>query len=297
MKEDELDLLLIDEAHRIEKISNFQYTKFEDRTNMPQIDQLIRCAKTVVFFIDDKQSVRSQEIGSSDLIREAAAQYGLAVAEVELTTQYRCMGSNDYLLWLESALGYQQEAKTLSKTELFDFKIFDSPSELYSVLKMKELEKANSARLVAGFCWPWSNPTKEGQLVKDVVIGDFEMPWEAREGHKLAKGIPKWFEWGYKTEGINQVGCIYTVQGFEYDYIGVIIGDDLVVDPTSGSLSANIKATCDPTLRKYAANFESHVKNIYRALMTRGLKGCYVYFTNKETEKYFRSRIENDRGN
>jgi len=292
MKENELDLLLIDEAHRVEKNSNFQYTKLEDRTNMPQIDQLIRCAKTVVFFIDDKQNVRSQEIGSSALIHEAAEQYSLPVSEVTLETQYRCMGSNDYLLWLESTLGYTEEPRILSKTELFDFQIFDSPTEMYSILKSKEMEKPNSARIVAGFCWPWSNPGKDGHLVKDVVIADFAMPWEAKEGFKLAKGIPKWYEWGYKIGGINQVGCIYTVQGFEYDYIGVIIGDDLAFDPETGALTADITATCDPTLKKYAANFESHVKNIYRALLTRGLKGCYVYFTNKETEKYFRSKIE-----
>jgi len=294
VKEDELDLLLIDEAHRVEKNSNFQYTKLQDRTNMPQIDQLIRCAKTVVFFIDDKQNVRSQEIGSSALIHEAARQYELPVYEVTLETQYRCMGSNDYLLWLESTLGYTAGKRILSKTEIFDFRIFDSPTEMYSILKIREGEKPNSARIVAGFCWPWSNPRKDGQLVNDVVIDDFAMPWEAKEGFKVAKGIPKWYEWGYKTGGINQVGCIYTVQGFEYDYIGVIIGDDLVFDPATSALTANIKATCDPTLKKYAANFESHVKNIYRALLTRGLKGCYVHFTNKETEKYFRSRMETE---
>ena len=118
------------------------------------------------------------------------------------------------------------------------------------------------------------------------------MPWEAKEEFKLAKGIPKWYEWAYKPGGFNQVGCIYTAQGFEFDYIGVIIGDDLEYNPVTKTLKANIKATFDPTLKKYPANFESHVKNIYRALLTRGMKGCYVYFTNKETEKYFRSTIE-----
>ena len=101
VKENELDVLLIDEAHRIEKASNFQYTKVLDKTDMPQIDQLVRCASTAVFFIDDKQFVRSQEIGSSDLIRKSAADFNCKVSEVTLLTQFRCMGSNDYLLWLE----------------------------------------------------------------------------------------------------------------------------------------------------------------------------------------------------
>ena len=104
-KENEFDILLIDEAHRIEKNSNHQYTKPEDRTDMPQMEQLVRCAKTTVFFIDDRQNVRSSEVGSSGLIREAAAKYDAGVHEVTLETQYRCMGSNDYLLWLELKTG------------------------------------------------------------------------------------------------------------------------------------------------------------------------------------------------
>jgi DUF2075 family protein len=292
MNENELDLLLVDEAHRIEKSSNFQYTKEEDKTDMPQIDQLIRCAKTAVFFIDDKQNVRSQEIGSSQLIREAAEKFNIAVWETTLETQYRCMGSNNYLLWLESVLGYDDADRILQKNEIFEFKIFDSPDKMYDQLKIHETDHANSARIVAGFCWPWSNPDSNGELIKDVVIGNFAMPWEAKEGTKLAKGIPKWFEWAYHPGGFSQVGCIYTAQGFEFDYIGVIVGDDLQYDSERKTLKANIKATFDPTLKKYPANFESHVKNIYRALLTRGMKGCYVYFANKETEAYFKSRIE-----
>ena len=292
IKEDELDLLLIDEAHRVEITSNYKYTELVDLTDMPQIDQLLRCAKTIVFFIDDRQNVRSQEIGSSELIREAAAKHKIPVSEVTLENQYRCMGSNNYLLWLESVLGYNSEPRIFSKNEAFEFEIFDSPDKLYKILKEKEAQKANSARLVAGFCWPWSDPLGNGELVPDVLIDKFAMPWEAKEDFPLAKGIPVWYEWAYRPGGFNQVGCIYTAQGFEFDYIGVIIGDDLEYNPVTKTVKANIKATYDPTLKRYAANFETHVKNIYRALLTRGMKGCYVYFTNKETEKYFRSRIE-----
>jgi DUF2075 family protein len=292
MKENELDLLLVDEAHRVEKSSNFQYTKPVDKTDMPQIDQLIRCSKTVVFFIDDKQNVRSQEIGSSDLIREAAAQYNIPISDVTLETQYRCMGSNNYLLWLESVLGYDSQPRKLLKSEIFDFQIFDSPKKLYNALQQKKDIKGNTARLVAGFCWPWSDPDNNGDLVRDVVIDDFSMPWEAKENFKLSKGIPKWYEWAYKEGGFDQVGCIYTVQGFEFDYIGVIIGNDLTYNSKTKELTANIKATCDPTLRKYPASFENHIRNIYRTLLTRGMKGCYVFFTDKETEAHFRSRIE-----
>lgn len=292
--EDELDLLLVDEAHRIEKTSNHQYTKPADRTEMPQIDQLVRCARTSVFFIDDKQNVRYQEIGDSETIKVAAKKYGCTVSEVTLLAQYRCMGSNDYLLWLESVLGYTDVRLTLRKNEIFDFKIFDSPQAIYDALRTKEDEKPNSARMVAGFCWPWSKQVDgNGELVKDVRIGDFAMPWETHgKITRPPKGFVKWYEWAYRPEGFKQVGCIYTAQGFEFDYVGVIIGDDLCYDESSDRLATDITATHDPTLRKGKDRFEHHVKNIYRTLLSRGMKGCYVYFTNKKTEQFFKNRME-----
>ena len=292
MAENELDLLLIDEAHRIAKTSNFQYTRKEDRTDIPQVEQLIRCSKTSVFFIDDKQNVRSLEIGNSNLIRESATKYDCNISEVELLTQYRCMGSNDYLLWLESVLGYSDDKRILRENDIFDFQIFDSPSQLYETLAIKEAEKPNSARMVAGFCWPWSKTLDDsGELIKDVKIDDFAMPWETHDKIKTPKGYVKWFEWAYRPEGFKQVGCIYTAQGFEFDYVGVIIGADLIYDRENDNLSSNIEATRDPTLKRSKENFEEHMKNIYRTLLSRGMKGCYVYFVDKETEKFFRSRM------
>lgn len=300
VKDNEGDIILIDEAHRIGKTSNHQFTRNEDRTDMPQIDQIIRFAKTAVFFIDDMQNIRSLEIGSAELIRETAKKYGCSIDEVTLETQFRCMGSNNYLKWLESVLGYTQEKRILSRSEKFDFKIFNSPQKLYSALLEKEEQgikanpgKGNFARLVAGFCWPWSQKLdSNGELVKDVVIGDFAMPWETHDKITPPKGYAKWYEWAYKKEGIKQVGCIYTAQGFEFDYIGVIVGDDLIYNPRTDRLECNISATADPILRRNKENFEKYVKNIYRVLFSRGMNGCYVYFTNKETEKYFKERIE-----
>jgi DUF2075 family protein len=292
--ENELDLLLIDEAHRIEKTSNHQYTKPQDRTDMPQMEQLVRAAKTTVFFIDDRQNVRSSEIGSTAMIKAAAAKYGAKVGEVALETQYRCMGSNDYLLWIESVLGYSDDRRVFRQDDQFDFRIFSSPREIMDILHEKEIEKPNSARMVAGFCWPWSTkPDRNGELVKDVRIGDFAMPWETHDKvNPVPKGYVKWYEWAYRPEGIKQVGCIYTAQGFEFDYVGVIIGADLCVDESGDHLTADITATRDPMLKRSPDNFEKHVKNIYRTLLTRGMKGCYVYFTDRETEKYFRDRME-----
>lgn len=291
IKENEIDALLIDEAHRIEKTSNNRYIPVEYRTDMSQIDQLIRCAKLSVFFIDDHQVVRSSEIGSTELIKESARKFNAQIDEVELHSQFRCMGSNDYLDWVESILGYKQIQKKFKITGEFDFRIFESPHQLYEELKKRELEKSNSARLTAGYCWKWSNPLPDGTLVKDVVIGDFAMPWETK-GERSISGYPPWYEWAFKPKGFEQVGCIYTAQGFEFDYIGVIIGDDLYYDSKTDSLKCDISKTADPTLKKDKVNFEKYVKNIYRVLLTRGIKGCYIYFVNKETKNYFEKYIE-----
>ncbi len=120
------------------------------------------------------------------------------------------------------------------------------------------------------------------------------MPWEARDKPGLRRGIPKWYQWAHKTAAVNQVGCIYTAQGFEFDYIGVIIADDLLPDTNEDRLVGNIEASCDRTLRIRSELFDQHVKNIYRVLLTRGMQGCYVYFTNKDTEAFFRDRIAFD---
>jgi len=218
-------------------------------------------------------------------------EFNATVSEVTLETQYRCMGSNEYLLWIESVLGYSDEKRYLRKDEIFDFRIISSPSEIMEMLKEKEAEKPNSARMVAGYCWPWHDPRPDGTLVNDVKIGEFEMPWETKGEHAVGE-YPVWYQWAYKPNGFRQVGCIYTAQGFEFDYIGVIIGPDLKYNKEANKLSGDMSETKDPTLRRDPANFETYMKNIYRVLLTRGMKGCYVYFTDKGTEEFFRSRME-----
>jgi uncharacterized protein len=294
VEENSIDVLLIDEAHRIGKTSNHQYTKSIDRTDLSQVATLIRCSKVSIFFIDDKQAIRSAEIGSTDLIRENAIKYNCSIEEVDLISQFRCNGSDNYLDWIESTLGHSDSKKILKAQDNFDFKIIDSPTELYNILKEKESQENVTARLVAGFCWEWSKKLdSNGNLVNDVKIGDFAMPWETHgDMNKPPEGFVKWYEWAYKPEGIKQVGCIYTAQGFEFDYIGVIVGNDVKYDEANDCLIGDITGTKDPTLKKGKENFDEYVKNIYRVLMTRGMKGCYVYFVDDNVRKYFESRIK-----
>ena len=266
-----------------EKSANNQYTKAENRTNLPQIDTIIRSSKITVFFIDDKQAIRGVEIGSAKLIREAAKRWNAKVEECELTSQFRCNGSDNYMDWMEQVL-YNKPVTSTFKAEDFDLRIFDSPQEMYNQLVLQDSKPNQTARIMAGFCWPWSTNVVDGDLVKDVKIGDFAMPWETSDRvpyARLAKKYPKWFEWAYKPMGIEQVGCIYTAQGFEFDYAGVIIGEDLKYDETTGKIITCKDACKDPVLRRNMSEanmtFDDYVRNIYRVLMSRGMKGCFLY--------------------
>ena len=288
----DLDVLLVDEAHRITLSPNHQYTKPEKRTDMTMVDTLINCAKVVVFFIDDKQAIRSQEIGSTEMIRDAAKKFSAKIYETELYSQFRCNGSDNYLDWLDQIM-YNKKITSHFKSDEFEFKIFDDPQKLYDAIKEQDNKEGQSARICAGFCWPWSDKTDEnGDLKKEVEIGSFAMPWETKDSIKpRPKGYVQWYEWAYKPEGIKQVGCIYTAQGFEFDYIGVIVGKDLRYDKSYGNLYTDITATKDPMLKRSKEGFDEYVRNIYRVLMSRGLKGCYVYFCDPEVATYFQQMM------
>ena len=294
--ENEIDVLMVDEAHRMTNSSNNQYTPAEKRTNMPQVETLIRASKVAVFFIDDKQAIRGIEIGSSELIQEYAKKYNAKIEEVQLKSQFRCNGSDNYLDWLEELL-YNQRATAIFEKEEFDFKIFDTPNDLYGAILEKNSPPQMTARLCAGFCWPWSSDLdKSGNLVKDVHIGDFAMPWETKDTiKKIPEGYVKWYEWAYKPEGIKQVGCIYTAQGFEFDYIGVIVGKDLIYNNYTGLIETDIKASEDPVLKRSGPKVDEYIRNIYRVLMSRGMKGCYVYFCDKPLRHYVEQRLKSSK--
>jgi len=153
-----------------------------------------------------------------------------------------------------------------------------------------------TARLSAGFCWRWSDPRPDGTLEPDVKIGEWRMPWNAKaNAGKLAQGIPKSDYWATDPRGVDQVGCVYTAQGFEYDYAGVIWGRDLVYRPRKGWIGQP-EFSQDPILKRGAtkdpAAFTALVKNTYRVLLTRGLRGCYLYFEDDQTRDFVLSRVE-----
>lgn len=295
--ESELDVLLIDEAHRIEQF----YTEGFGRNkkylrDMTQIDALLRVSKILVLFIDDKQAIRSAEIGSSDMIRDCARRNKANISEVTLRSQFRCNGSNNYLDWLDDIL-YNKNSRRNFNLEEYEFKIFDDPQSLYNELSVKnDPSNGTTARIMAGFCWDWSSDLNpDGTPIKDVRIGDFAMPWEThRNLKKVPEGYVKWYEWAYRPEGFKQVGCIYTAQGFEFDYAGVIIGPDLEYDKNSHMLITDVSESKDPMLNKarLSKNFDTYCRNIYRVLMSRGMKGTYVYCCDESVKEYLNNKLQ-----
>lgn len=173
----ELDVVISDEAHRIREFSWNWRTPQRFRTDTTQIEELIRAAKTSVFFIDDLQVVRPGEVGSSDLIRKTAGlETGRDAIEFELDAQFRCNGSEAFVAWVENTLEIRRTANVLWDSEDdFEFRVLESPQELEQWVRSRSAA-GPTARLSAGFCWPWSNPLPDGTLVEDVSIGDWAMP-------------------------------------------------------------------------------------------------------------------------
>jgi DUF2075 family protein len=176
----------------------------------------------------------------------------------------------------------------------FDFRIVGTVGELDHLIRSRAAS-GSTARLVAGFCWPWSDPDEAGELVPDVRVGEWSMPWNAKsDARKLGPSIPKSDFWASAKEGIDQVGCVYTAQGFEFDYVGVIFGPDLVWRATEGGWKGQRQESRDRFVKaaKTDAEFTEYVKSVYRVLLTRGLRGCYVYFMDPLTQDFFLSRTE-----
>lgn len=283
---DSVDVLVCDEAHRIRENSTNRYTPKAQRTDIPQIDELLRVAKLSIFFIDEYQIVRPNEIGSVKLIKEAAVKAGVDVDDIdefELTTQFRCSGSDAYLQWIDDVLDIRPSDIARFDPKM-EFKFFDDPQKMMAQIRRRNEEKSNSARIAAGFCWPWSDPNPDGSLEKDVKIGNFAMPWEKKN---------EFWKWATDDSGMEQVGTVYTAQGFEFDYIGVIFGKDLVYRKDAGWI-AQPENSHDSAAKRGNDQFAQHLQHVYRVLLSRAHRGVYVYFMDKETEEYFKSKVKSD---
>jgi len=287
-----LDVLVLDEAHRIRETSVNRYTRAAFRTDRPQIDELIAAARVPVFLLDDHQVVRPGEQGSLAEITSYAAGLGLETHVIRLGEQYRCGGSLAYVQWVENLLGLTSSGPTTWPGEdRFPVECVDTPDELEEVIRTRSAD-GYTARIAAGYCWPWSDPRADETLVADVRIGDWAMPWNVK-GDRPVGGAPPAPTWSTDPGGVDQVGCVYTAQGFEYDWNGVIIGPDLVW--RDGGFVSVRSANRDPDFRGGNSvnddRFDALVRNVYKVLLTRGMVGTVIYSTDPETREALRQLV------
>lgn len=288
-EENSFDILIIDEAHRLNEKSGMFSNKGEN-----QIKEIINSSMFSIFFIDENQKVTLKDIGSVDEIEKYARYYDAGIYNMELKSQFRCDGSDGYLAWLDNILEIRDTAN-FNVDNKYDFKVFDNPNELRKVITEKN-KINNKSRMVAGYCWNWISDSKNKSDVYDVTIPEynFGMSWNLGNSNT----------WAIDKESVNEIGCIHTCQGLEFDYIGVIIGDDLRYE--NGHIVTDYKkrAKTDQSLKGIgkiakeqgidAANkiADKIIKNTYRTLMTRGMKGCYVYCTDKGLREYLKEKLK-----
>lgn len=286
VQSDSYDVLIVDEAHRLKLRT--QYSK--GGTN--QIKEVIDAARTSVFFIDEAQKVTWKDIGEIASIEDFARQAGAEVQHLELTSQFRCGGSDDYMVWLDNALGVQIDDESYFSTDRFDFRIVDSPNELHDTIK-KLNTKNNKSRVVAGYCWDWVSKKNRNEF--DIKFPDFG--FQAEWNLDLANNA-----WIIREDSVEEIGCIHTCQGLELDYVGVIVGPDLIFEAGELITVPAARAKTDRSLHGYQKEMKENpilasqkadeiIRNTYRTLMSRGMKGCYVYFTDQATAEYFKQLV------
>ena len=278
--------LLVDEAHRLNEKSGMFQNLGEN-----QIKEIIHSAYCSVFFLDESQRVTMSDIGSAEEIRKWADIEGAEVVEMELVSQFRCNGSDGYLAWLDDVLEIRNTANYDLEGVDFDIRLCSSPNEVRALVEEKN-KATNRSRILAGYCWEWDKKQANNTDHHDIKIGDFEMSWN------LAGGEP----FAVSETSIREAGCIHTAQGLEFDYVGVIIGDDMRYENGRVITDFTKRAKTDQSLKGIKKLYKEDpklaekradelIRNTYRTLLTRGMKGCYVYCTDPGMEDYMKQRL------
>ena len=275
------DCLIVDEAHRLVK------KMYGDWSGENQIKECINASLLSIFLLDEDQAVTTKDIGSIKEIQYWCKELGsrlIITDETKLVSQFRCNGSDAYIQFIDDLLQRLPETVHVDLSELnFDFKVFDDPNEMREALRDKN-QINNKSRMVAGYCYDWNVKHRRGDW--DIMLGDnFKAKWNL-ENDKV---------WAINPSSFEEVGCIHTAQGLEFDYVGVFIGKDLIYNPITGRLESNKEAISKDDKSsgiRSAKPDKAHqlILNTYKTLLTRGQKGCYVYCEDPELRKYIKSR-------
>lgn len=282
-----IDTILCDEAHRLNAKSGMFQNLGEN-----QIKEIINASLCSVFFIDESQRVTLNDIGTVGEIKKWAESLGSEVIDMELMSQFRCNGSDGYLAWIDDVFEIRKTANTDMREIDYDIKIVDSPMEMKNLI-IERNKTNNRSRILAGYCWEWLKAEQNNTNYHDIKIGDFEMSWNLGNTSTFA----------IDENSVEEIGCIHTSQGLEFDYAGVIIGDDMRYENGHVVTDFTKRAKTDQSLKGIKGLYKSNpekalseadliIKNTYRTLMTRGMKGCYVYCTDKPLADYLRSCLE-----
>ncbi|WP_276356342.1 DUF2075 domain-containing protein [Cohnella caldifontis] len=279
---DFFDVLIVDEAHRLKGKGAYMYQ------GENQIEDIIKASKVNVFFIDDFQRIRPDDIGTVEEIKRIARLNGSEVLEYALSAQFRCSGAEGFLNWIDHIFQIRETGNFNGwDQDVFQFVLMDSPHTVYDHIKEK-VHEGCKARMLAGYAWNWTdakngNPNGEIEDV-DIPEHQFKMPWN---GRALST-------WAIDERGVEQIGCVHTSQGLEFDYVGVIIGNDLKYDPSEKRIYADYEEYKDKLGKKGLKNDNQQltklIKNIYKVLISRGMKGCFLYCRNPELQAYLKAQ-------
>ncbi|GAA0977732.1 DUF2075 domain-containing protein [Acrocarpospora macrocephala] len=288
-----LEVLICDEAHRIRETSTNRFTPAAKRNGRSQLDELLAAARVPVFLLDQHQVVRPGEVGTVERIETVARAKGYDVHRVSLDEQFRCGGSRKYEQWVLRLLGLADGGPEIwDGDDDFEVRLAGSPHELEAALRAKP----GTARMTAGYCWPWSNPRSDDTLVDDVTIGDWARPWNVKKDRAVGDAPPSML-WASDPGGFGQVGCVYTAQGFEYDWNGVILGPDLTI--RDGRLATVREANRDPAFKSRRSvpdtEFDQLVRNVYKVLLTRGMRGTLLYAVDPDLQNHLATIIDGPR--
>lgn len=286
-----VDTILVDEAHRLNEKSGMFQNLGEN-----QIKEIINAGRCSVFFIDESQRVTINDIGSVGEIERWANFYNAEIIHMELVSQFRCNGSDGYLAWLDNTLEIRETANWNMEDIDYDIQIMDSPHDMRNIIIERNVTSNNRARILAGYCWNWLKDGKSDTNVHDIQIGDFGISWNLDNTATFA----------IDENSVNEAGCIHTSQGLEFDYVGVIIGDDMRYENGKVVTDFTKRAKTDQSLKgiksihkvnpeKANALADEIIKNTYRTLMTRGMKGCYVYCVDSELANYLRNCLNKNK--
>lgn len=281
------DVLIVDEAHRLNEKSGLYSNLGEN-----QIAEVIRASKCTVLFVDNDQAVTLGDIGHSAELERWAHELGADVTKLELASQFRCNGSDGYLTWLDDVLGIRSTAGVPPKPHEFDFRVFDSPVELHAAIAERNRHN-NKSRVVAGYCWDWKSKKNPDAHDIEIVDHGYRKRWNLSEDGSL---------WIVAPRSVEEIGCIHTCQGLELDYVGVIIGPDLIVGEDSLVTVPRARSKMDRSIRGWKAmarkdptgtegRVDRIIRNTYRTLMTRGMKGCFVHCVDPALADHLRRRL------